>query len=66
MKLEQRWEVVSEGVILGDPTAALVRSWTERGTRSWVTGMQIEPGLWTDSSGEAGARTKMVTLRPVA
>lgn len=62
----ERWEVVAGGEVVGEPDQALLLSWAERGTRPWVVGKQVEPGLWTSSAGAADARTEFVSLRRLA
>lgn len=62
----ERWEVVAGGEVVGEPDKALLLSWSERGTRSWVVGKQAEPGHWTSAAGAADARTEFVSLRRLA
>ena len=60
----EQWAVISGGVVVGQPDKALLLSWSERGTRPWVIGKQVEPGLWTSAvGGLADARTEFVELR---
>lgn len=54
------------GEVVGEPDKALLLSWSERGTRPWVVGKQVEPGHWTSSTGAAEARTEFVSLRRFA
>lgn len=60
----RNFEVVACGVAVGSPTPDLLRSWQERGSRGWVVGKQVEPGVWTSSAGPRDARTEFITLRP--
>lgn len=62
----ERYEVVVAGEVVGAPDQALLLSWSERGTRPWVIGKQIEPGRWTSAAGAADARTEFVSLRRLA
>ncbi len=65
MSAAESWEVIAGGVVVGAPDKALLLSWSERGTLTWVVGKQVEPGLWTSSAGARDARTDFVTLRRV-
>ncbi|MDP1918392.1 MAG: hypothetical protein Q8L14_19250 [Myxococcales bacterium] len=65
MSAAESWQVVAGGVVVGSPDKALLLSWSERGTLTWVVGKQVEPGLWTSSAGARDARTDFVTLRRV-
>lgn len=63
MSAAKSWEVIASGVVVGAPDKALLLSWSERGTLTWVVDKQVEPGLWTNSAGARDARTEFVTLR---